>query len=491
MSAFDNIRLRDDFTQAGQFHWFTGVIEDIVDPEQRGRYRVRCFGYHTEKKDYIPTTMLPWAHVMMPITSGAQCGVGESATGLLRGTWVVGFFRDGQVAQDPVIMGTLPSVASKVNYQYGFSDPVKQYPYADKVDQQDIPEEAISKNDKYKESFSYKKKVEHRSLTPVSIAFGGVWNLPPVESIVRVVYPKNHVKAWERVVPLQPVIESPISTTGILDSNCEKAEGPEFFKVAAGIEPEKKMHVQEFDVTPGYERISTMHSSGTYKEWTPKGDDTTVIVGDEYRIIIKNQMINIKGDCSITVDGNLHTLVKGDEYRMVNGNMIETIMGSYTKTVVGNVNKSYVMNEMKTVGLNKTTTVSLNQMSTTLLNNATFTGQVNHRMSILNDELVTLNKKVQTAASDAEEYVLGKVKTFNLGMREIFTGNEKKEFTLLNEKITVGIDSTHNTIGSHTGQCGVAMTMVGAATATYGATGPCDQAGAITTMNGSFPVHAT
>ena len=31
----------------GNFVWFTGVIEDVNDPEEMGRYRVRCFGYQT------------------------------------------------------------------------------------------------------------------------------------------------------------------------------------------------------------------------------------------------------------------------------------------------------------------------------------------------------------------------------------------------------------------------------------------------------------
>ena len=43
----------------GQFAWFTGVVEDNLDPQQMGRVRVRCFGYHTDDKIQIPTESLP------------------------------------------------------------------------------------------------------------------------------------------------------------------------------------------------------------------------------------------------------------------------------------------------------------------------------------------------------------------------------------------------------------------------------------------------
>ena len=48
------------------FSWFIGVVEDRADPEKAGRVRVRCLGYHSAKKENIPTEDLPWASVMMP-----------------------------------------------------------------------------------------------------------------------------------------------------------------------------------------------------------------------------------------------------------------------------------------------------------------------------------------------------------------------------------------------------------------------------------------
>jgi len=50
---------------------------------------------------------LPWAPPIMPITSAAIGGVGQSPTGALPGAWVMGFFRDGMNAQDPIVWGTI------------------------------------------------------------------------------------------------------------------------------------------------------------------------------------------------------------------------------------------------------------------------------------------------------------------------------------------------------------------------------------------------
>jgi len=382
---------RDDML-AGEFVWFTGVIEDILDPEQRGRVRVRCFGYHTEQKNLIPTTALPWANVMLPITSGAQSGVGQSATGLLRGTWVIGFFRDGATAQDPLVIGSLPAVTPSVDYEFGFSDPTEQYPYESMVDQPDIPEEAISKDDKYKESFTYKKKQEHRdAFQEIPVALNPkTWSLPPLKEIIKVEYPKNHVHAYERTVPIKKVEANDEKSTGILDQKIEKKEK---FEGSFGLDPKKTMHVEEHDDTPDFERISSMHKSGTYREWTPKGDETVVIVGDEYRIIASSQKINIEGDAVLTIAGDYHRLVMGDEYIHVKGNRTEVIGGMLTQNV----------------GLNKTITVTgLHSITANALSTASLLGGI--------DEVVG-GSKTSTVAGSLSQNVIGNVTNLTTGIK--------------------------------------------------------------------------
>jgi hypothetical protein len=93
------------FTKDGLV-WWIGVVEDRNDPEQLGRCRVRIFGYHTDDTSILPTSDLPWAVVMQPITSAAISGKGTSPIGPLEGTWVIGWFLDGADKQQPLIMGT-------------------------------------------------------------------------------------------------------------------------------------------------------------------------------------------------------------------------------------------------------------------------------------------------------------------------------------------------------------------------------------------------
>ena len=109
----------------GEFVWFTGVVEDRTsDPYKLGRCKVRCLGFHTDDTAQLPTGDLPWASMMMPITSASMQGVGETPLGPIEGTWVVGFFRDGAEAQDPVVMGTIGGIPESTSTPgEGFADP--------------------------------------------------------------------------------------------------------------------------------------------------------------------------------------------------------------------------------------------------------------------------------------------------------------------------------------------------------------------------------
>ena len=94
------------FNQDG-FIWWIGIVEDRMDPEQMGRCRVRIYGYHSDSKVEVPTEDLPWAIPIQPIYSAALSGVGITPVGPLPGTWVVGFFLDGNDMQQPAFFGTL------------------------------------------------------------------------------------------------------------------------------------------------------------------------------------------------------------------------------------------------------------------------------------------------------------------------------------------------------------------------------------------------
>ena len=100
------MRLHDDMFIGGQFAWFTGVVEDVNDSEYLNRVKVRAFGYHSDDKAEVSTSDLPWATVMASTLNAGHKGVGSNHQ-LAVGSWVIGFFRDGPSAQDPIILGSV------------------------------------------------------------------------------------------------------------------------------------------------------------------------------------------------------------------------------------------------------------------------------------------------------------------------------------------------------------------------------------------------
>jgi hypothetical protein len=93
-----------------EFTWWMGVVEDRDDPLKLGRCRVRIYHWYTDDTALLPTDKLPWAQPMCPITNGATQNIGETPLGIQVGTWVVGFFMDGKLAQKPMIMGTIAGI---------------------------------------------------------------------------------------------------------------------------------------------------------------------------------------------------------------------------------------------------------------------------------------------------------------------------------------------------------------------------------------------
>mgnify|MGYP001387649849 CR=1 FL=1 len=311
------------------FHWFTAVVEDVDDPAERGRVKVRCFGYHTENTDElggIPTYSLPWAHVMMPITSASCGGIGQSATGVLRGSWVVGFFRDGSACQDPIVLGTLPSQTPvSKNYDTGFKDPYGENPrnnLKDKVSN-DQPYGATVD---YSESIAYENKDKARNSTKFQETVDGKVVINDVPTAVP---------------PSMPQLKSE-------HANNEKDYDNDYFKRLRWIQSKQEDivdpvypychtteyrcgHVVEFDETEGSERILTHHKNGTFEEWDANGDRTLYVTGKNYKIIINDDNVNVKGNCNITINGDAKTYIQGDSYTEVDGNYHLNVKGNIYK----------------------------------------------------------------------------------------------------------------------------------------------------------------
>jgi hypothetical protein len=89
-----------------QSRWFLGEVVNVKDdPEKLGRVKVRVFGVY----DDIDEADLPWAQIVVPVTTGVHEGKGQYL-GILVGTQVFGMFLDGKNSQLPMVIGTVPKV---------------------------------------------------------------------------------------------------------------------------------------------------------------------------------------------------------------------------------------------------------------------------------------------------------------------------------------------------------------------------------------------
>jgi len=321
----------------GTFIWFTGVVEDINDPEEMGRVRVRCYGYHSDNLDDIPTSSLPWATPITPITSAGTSGIGHSATGILQGSWVVGFFRDGTAAQDPVIMGTIPTKSrTEADPSKGFNDPDGVYPkssFLEETGEPDLPRPSraeystaqpyITKDDIRVEKIETAVPPKMTTLIPDKeddFYERKTWSNHELDDIIGPVYPKNHTYQSE---------------TG---------------------------HIIEIDDTRGKERLSRFHRSGTYEEIVASGDKIVTVVADEYEVTFKNKNMYVKGNVNLTVDGDMKTLVKGNYHLEVLKDKTEYIHGQRTAHIGLNDLRQVDQNSLSNITENVNTRIGGNEI---------------------------------------------------------------------------------------------------------------------------------
>ena len=347
----------NNFLGKNGFIWFNGVVEDRNDPQKLGRLRVRCVGIHTDNKDDLPTSDLPWSQLIHPITSSGISGLGHSPGFIVEGTWVFGYFRDGYAMQEPMVIGTLPGKPVELaETDKGFYDPNGVYPkYKDEVDTNRL---AVNEEAQPHLGLELRKltrktgvptadfdavPVEEHISTAISASDSDTWNQPEIPYAA--VYPFNHV-----------------------------------FESESG-------HVFEIDDTKDNERLFTSHRTGTSQEIDKDGNQVNIIKGDHYNIVSGKRQAVIEGNADITIggrhkiyinkdgqtnnhydiqvgpnasvniqidkgdmnvvlkDGKLNTNVAGDYNMKIGGNMnldvrgnkTETVSGSKTSNTTGNV----------------------------------------------------------------------------------------------------------------------------------------------------------
>ena len=303
-----------EFLGLDGFIWWFGVVESRYDPLQIGRCKVRCMGWHDENRDVLPTDDLPWAIPIQPITSGALSGIGTSATGLLEGSWVFGFFMDGESAQFPVIFGSFAGIPGGEILGDGFRDPRNIYPYANNVP--DTPTLARGESEA-SEDQSLKGKRDAR-LTEIQKA---------VASRVDTVLDTSNKDSalfergtYDEPKPRYGNQEDPIVSTYPYNHVRKTESG----------------HVFEVDDTPSAERIHNYHTAGTFEEIQPDGTKVTKVVGETYEMHLSGKNVYVKGAVNITVEGDTHILTKGNRVEEVDGDYFLTIHGDRITKIGGN-----------------------------------------------------------------------------------------------------------------------------------------------------------
>jgi hypothetical protein len=303
-----------DFAGKAGFIWWIGVVENRQDPIKLGRCKVRCIGWHSENKMDLPTENLPWATPVMPLNNTNTYVPKE-------GDMVVGFFADGENAQEPIMFGAFPGIPLKEsNPQQAFNDPrtaeelatapktpkEKTYntdgtgievierdqaeSYPKLLDEPTTSRIARNDADTITKTFIQERKDNRVKSVPTANS-NSTWDEP--ETKYGTVYPYNNVKETE------------------------------------------SGHILEFDDTPEKERIHLAHRNGSFQEWFPDGDKVEKVTKDNYTIVMGDDKVFIMGSCNVTVQGSAQVYVKQDALLKIDGNVQVAVGGNYLERVSG------------------------------------------------------------------------------------------------------------------------------------------------------------
>ena len=270
--------------------WFVGVVENRVDPRKEGRVQVRAFGVHGTNAQ-VPTEQLPWA-----ICIAGNYDPNYPIPPL--NSWVFGFFIDGRDAQQPMILGLIPTQMTQL------IDP-------DTNGWGAIPSENVNLHSQGSRAVDYgqpqnSRKVRGEDLHNTDILLQEVSRVTADLSVLE-----------EDFVIIEPA----------------PGARPEYpfnrvIETAGG-------HSLELDDSPGAARVRLGHSGGQFLEMHQNGVTVLKSVNDLWFATEKNiviiakagQVIKVEGDAVFSVDGNLTQDVAGDMRQVVHGNYELSVAG--------------------------------------------------------------------------------------------------------------------------------------------------------------------
>jgi hypothetical protein len=230
---------------------------------------------------HVPTSSLPWAMPMLPVNNPHPYAPKE-------GDMVVGFFIDGENAQERVVMGVFPGLPLKAaNAQQAFSDP---------------------------------RTTEELNLAPVK----------PNETATG--YPRKlDEPTTSRLARNETITDSIVSLKKA--KKASKVEPDSYYDAKYpynNVYESESGHAMEFDDTKGSERIHLYHRSGSYVEYGPDGSRAERIQKDKFTVVVGNDSVYVSGNVNLFVDGNI--------IAQIGGNVTASIGGQVNMTVGGTVN---------------------------------------------------------------------------------------------------------------------------------------------------------
>ena len=270
--------------------FFIGCVENIGDGRKEGRVQVRAFNVHGTK-DQIPTEFLPWAQVCY--------GNYDPNTRLALNDWVFGVFLDGREAQQPMVLGLIPTQMTEAPNPE--TDGHGTIP-AGECDVQLGPN-AGPQAGQPRNSRLHRGEEIHNTYVPVQEMMrkediegakgSETWSEPP--------------PAYDAKYPYNRVIET-------------------------------AKHSIEIDDTPGAERIMVRHNSGSYIQIDEVGSHTHKTTGDKFEVNDNNQYVYVNGCSNVTINGNAYVKVNGDKVEEIDGNLQQLVHGNYLLSVGGEAN---------------------------------------------------------------------------------------------------------------------------------------------------------
>lgn len=331
-----------------------GIVEDINDPQQLGRVRVRVFGIHTHEKTEIPTSALPWASVVQPTTSAANSGIGHTPR-LLQGSLVTLMFLD-EAYQVPLITGSIPSEIRE---------------YVLEINGMSVPRDPS--NHGFQDPSGLYPKGTYKDLNDISLA---ARDLECFDHPSRVLRTSNRLDDNGNVIYRQTA--APPNTATLLANENDAFFNEKIWAEPAAAQDEDVIYpnnqvresasgiTEEWDDTPGNVRHHLFHPSGTYEEVVDDGSRTIKVIGKDYQLYMNGSNMYVEGNLNVTVSGDKRELIMGDSYTEITGNQYTTIKGSEYKKVNNDVDVEIGENHYENIGADEVRFINGNQTETTV-----------------------------------------------------------------------------------------------------------------------------